>query len=202
MKLTKIITKNIYLILVIIIIISTIFYLYTNTKESFQSSCDMSYCADANYEVTTDKSGKQFCLMKCNRIHPSYVAVTSDGTICKHMSGNTFIKTVSRNFNSYSKKNFQNNNSCQTCPTGYTCNPSNNTILASPISVSFDSTACKYRNGTRSGNICLFCPISKTVIVENPRNKFISRPTSETYIFRPTPVNNICDAKKGKSSYR
>lgn len=202
MKLTKIITKNIYLILVIIIIISTIFYVYTNTKESFQSSCDMSYCADANYEVTTDKSGNKFCLMKCNRIHPSYVAVINDGTICKHMSGNTFIKTVSRNFNSYSKKNFQNNNSCQICPKEYICDASKNTILAKPKSGSFSETPCKDRNGTRSGNICLFCPISKTVTVENPRNKFISRPTSETYIFRPTPVNNICDAKKGKSSYK
>ena len=170
MNLKRFLSKNAFIILIGAIIGAIVgTYMAYKQTEGFQSSCNMSYCNDANFETVTTKSGQKLCLKKCNRIKANYITATSDQTICKEMSGTRVVKTVSRNTNLYSKLNINGNNSCQISV------PARLQILYSGIG------KCRTEHGGVVGppsigvdaEYCYICPIRTVKAVRNAQGVFM-----------------------------
>ena len=143
MNLTRFVRKNASVILIGAIIGAIVgTYMAYKQTEGFQSSCNMSYCNDANFETVTTKSGQKLCLKKCNRIKANYITATSDQTICKDMSGNRVVKTVSRNTNIYSKLNINGNNSCQISTRAIEISAPRNTCINQFMGITAEKDKC------------------------------------------------------------
>jgi len=111
MNLKRFLSKNAFIILVVVIL--GLFFVFFRKTDGFQAQCNMSYCNDTDFETITTINGQKLCLKKCNKINSSYTTATSDPTICKGMKNGKLI-TVSRNFSEYRKLNVNGNNSCST----------------------------------------------------------------------------------------
>lgn len=190
MNINRFIKKNIFLIILFLVLVFGIMYL--RSKEGFQNrsqpSCNFNFCT-GDFEVVTDPSGVRGCFKKCNIIRKGYIASRSNPLICRESTGKK-PKTFSRNTDANKQKNIQGNNGCETCPQAYTCDISGN-ISATPLKKVFHTDICKDINGIKSGNDCLYCPITRT-----ERNK------SNILNWRPRPQNNMCNGRQSISSYK